>query len=642
MMMWIGSNVRRTGRLLRRWWSAPQLRAALEGCGYFLGGLILSAASLAHTPLPLPLGLLCAAPGGWPSLLLSLGSILGYRLFWGAAGLQGLVWTGAGLVVCLALGGRHLERTRPLLLPSLAALTVAVTGLIFQLLHHTGPAPWLYLLQTGLAFGSAKIAAVVLHRRDPVMDWLACALAVLALAQIAPIPQLDLGMLAAGMLAVAAPFPATALAGLALDLAQITATPMTAVLSLSFLVRLIPRLPKWMSHLAPAAMYLVVAPLCGVLDPIPAIALGAGGILSGLLPPQTPISHRRGETGMAQVRLELTAEVLSEAEQLLLEVQDYPIDEAALIIKAAARACSSCPCRKGCKDTAAAQTMPVSVLHRPLIGTEDLPVHCRKPGRLLLEIRRSQDQFRSIRADRDRQREYRNAMIQQYRFLSEYLQDLSDSLPRRGESLLQRFDVQVAARSNSQEDRNGDKCAWFAGTLCRYYVVLCDGMGTGEAAAQEGRTAVTMLRRLLTAGWPAEHALRGLNSLCALRSRGGAVTVDLTEINLQNGKTSLYKWGAAPSYLLTRNGPEKIGTAAPPPGLSVTGIRETVDKLSLRRGETLILLSDGVDGEAAMRRAGELTCQEPGEMASKVLRYGRGMGPDDATAAVIRLTPVTL
>ena len=167
-------------------------------------------------------------------------------------------------------------------------------------------------------------------------------------------------------------------------------------------------------------------------------------------------------------------------------------------------------------------------------------------------------------------------------------------------------------------------------------------MGTGFGAAEEGRAAGGILRRLLMAGYPAEYALRSLNSLCTLRGSAGAVTVDLAEVDLQSGRVSLYKWGAAPSYLLSPAGPEKIGTAGAPPGLSVTGTRETVDKLSLRRGETLILLSDGVDGEAAMRRAWDLTDEAPGEMASRVLQYGRGNGSDDATAAVIRLLPAAL
>lgn len=641
MMISIGSYVRRGQRLVRRWISDSRLRAGAEGAGYILCGLILSAASLANVPLPLPLSVLCAGVGGWPSLLLSLGSVIGYRLFWGAAGAQGLVWTGAGLVICLALGGRRLSKTMPWLMPMLAGLSVALTGLMFQFWQPSEPQLGIYFLRIGLAFGTARVATVVLERRDPVMDWLGCALAVLALAQIAP-GGISLGGVAAGMLGAAAPFPAAALAGLALDLSGVCQVPMTAVLALAFLLRLMPGIPKWTIRCAPALMYLIAAPLCGVLDWTPAIGLLAGGSLSILLPPQTPLSHRRGETGMAQVRLELTAGVLAETEQLLLEVREFPIDEPALISRAADRACGACPCRRGCRQLIDAQNMPVSVLHRPLIGVEDLPVSCRKPGRLLLEVRRCQDQFRAIRADRDRQKEYRNALIQQYRFLSEYLQDLADSLPKRGDKHHARYDVQVAARSSGVAGCNGDRCVWFAGTGDRYYVLLCDGMGTGAGAAQEGRTAASMLRRLLTAGYPSEYALRTLNSLCVLRSRGGAVTVDLTEISLRDGKITLYKWGAAPSYLLTRAGAEKIGTACPPPGLSVTGTRETVDKLSLRRGEALILLSDGVDGEAAMRRTWELTDEEPGEVASKVLRAGMGTGSDDATAAVIRLVPMTL
>ena len=640
MMMSIGSYVRRGQRLLRRWTSDSRLRGLVQGMLYLSCGLLLSAASLANSPLPLPLCLLAAGVAGVPSLLIALGGAVGYRLFWGMAGTQGMVWTGAGLVICLALGGRRLCRQMPWLMPGLSGLSVAITGLLFRSMGAGGVPLWLYLLRIAMAIGGTRVFTVTLERRDPVMDWLAGALAVLALAQVAPFRWLGLGYVAAGALGAAAPFPAAALAGLALDLARIGSVPMTAVLCLAFLLRLVPGLPKWTAHAAPAMMYLVVAGLCGIMDFVPVASLAIGGGLGILLPPQTPVAHRRGETGMAQVRLELTAGVLAEAEQALLEVREYPIDEGALIAQAVERACSGCPCRNSCRDLSAAEAMPAGVLHRPLIRTDDLPLSCRKPGRLLLEVRRSQDQYRSIRADRDRQREYRSAVIQQYRFLSEYLQDLADSLPKRGEKPIIRYDPMVAVRSAGLESANGDRCLWFAGPGCRYYVVLCDGMGTGLGAAEEGRAAGDILRRLLSAGYPTEYALRSLNSLCALRNRGGAVTVDLAEVDLQSGKVSLYKWGAAPSYLLTTVGPEKIGTAGPPPGLSVTGTRETVDRLSLRRGETLILLSDGVDGEAVMRRAGDLTNEKPGELASKVLQYGRGN--DDATVALIRLNPTAL
>lgn len=642
MMMSLAGYVRQGRRLVRRWVTDPRLKAPLRGSACFLGGLMLSAASLARTPLPLTLGVLCALPGGWSCVLTALGGVGGYRLFWGGDAAAGIIWMGVGLLIRLILGNRNPNALHGLLLPCLAALTVSCTGLALLLLGGPELALGLYLMQILLAFAATAITLSVLRRRDPVMDWLACGLGILALVQIGPTSWSNLGLIAAGFLCAGAPFPAIGAAGLALDLSRLFPVPMTAVLSLAFLLRLLTDTPRWVQRLGCAFTYLICAPLCGVLTFTPAIALGLGGLAGGFFPPRTSLSHRRGPTGAAQVRLEMTAGVLSEMERSLLEVADYPIDEAALIAKACGRACDTCPCRKGCKDSAPAQNMSTAVLHRPLIDTGDLPIRCRKPGRLLLEIRRAQDQFRAIRADRDRQKEYRSAMIQQYRFLSDYLQDLSDTLPRRGAAPQPRFDVQVAHRNQCRTEPNGDRCLWFAGTECRYYVLLCDGMGTGECAHQESREAAAILRQLLEAGYPADHALRSLNSLCALRGQAGAVTVDLAQIDLQTGKITLYKWGAAPSWLLTRAGPEKIGTAATPPGLSVTDSRETVDRLSLRRGEALILLSDGVDGEAAMRRAGELTNEEPGEMASKVLRFGRGTGTDDATAAVIRLTPVTL
>ena len=233
-------------------------------------------------------------------------------------------------------------------------------------------------------------------------------------------------------------------------------------------------------------------------------------------------------------------------------------------------------------------------------------------------------------------------MIQQYQFMASYLQKLSDGLGQRTAPVQPRFKPEVAVCSVGKETANGDRCIWFEGTGGRYYVLLCDGMGTGLGAAQEARVAADMLKRLLSSGFPPEHALRSLNSLCALRSRAGAVTVDLAEIRLDTGNTTLYKWGAMPSYILSRLGTEKIGTTTPPPGLSMTEGRETVERLSLRRGEVLVLLSDGVDGEVVRREIPLHTQLPPEELAAEILERGIKSMDDDATVVVIRLTAGTL
>ena len=437
-------------------------------------------------------------------------------------------------------------------------------------------------------------------------------------------------------MAGAGAFPAAALAGLALDLAQVTPVPMTAVLCLAWLVRLIPVGRKNWHFFAPAGVYLVIMSLCGVRDGMPVAGLLLGGLASLLIPGRQDVAHRRGETGVAQVRLEMAAGLLHQTGVLMSLTEEPPVDEEALIARAVDRACSGCPCRKTCREKP--KDMPTTLLHKPLGNGGDLPLNCRKSGRMLQEMRRSQEQLRTIRADRDRRREYQGAVLQQYQFLSQYLQDLSDSLAQRGNEPMAWYQPEVAVCSASRERANGDRCLWFAGVGCKYYIVLCDGMGTGPEAARVGQQAGELLRKMLASGFPPEHALRSLNSIYALQGQAGAVTVDLVELGLDTGKAAIYKWGAAPSYVISKGEPIKIGTATPPPGLSVTESRETVEKLSLRRGETLVLLSDGAGGEESLRRCWERAGEPASELAARILESSQTDGADDATVAVVRLS----
>ena len=231
------------------------------------------------------------------------------------------------------------------------------------------------------------------------------------------------------------------------------------------------------------------------------------------------------------------------------------------------------------------QQLPVSLLRKPLLAVQELPVRCRKAGRVLTELRRAQEQLRAIQADRQRQREYREAVVQQYSFLQESLHTLSDALSHRDRIGKAVYDPVVSVWGNRTGSRNADRCVQFAGIRNRYYIILCDGMGTGPEAVKEAKTALMHLQKLLTCGFPAEHALQSLNSLCALRDRAGAVTVDLAEVELDTGKAAIYKWGAAPSYLLTATGAEKLGGVSVPPGLSVTQTRQEQCGFLMKRGQ---------------------------------------------------------
>lgn len=627
--MMMETYLRRGQRSLERIALSPKVRAAAVVLGCSGSGLVLSAVGLGNLPQPVAMGLLCSA-SGWRALLMMLGAIAGYPTFWGMAGNQGIVWAAAGGLLAILVNRRPESRDQPLMLPAIAGFLTMVTDLGFRVILQESVPFFQLPLRAAVACFSGILFTQASRCRDPVTDWLVEGVLVLALAQLSLGKWLGLGYLAAGLMAVGAAFPAAALAGLALDLSRVTRVPMGAVMCMAYFLRMIPFDRRWQQLAAPGAAYVGVALVCGLWDPLPLPGLILGGVLGGLLPPKPQIAHRRGETGVAQVRLELSAQVLLQTRQLLLEMQTAPIDREALIRKVQQRACGGCSFRRTCPQQKA---FSAALLDNPL------EADCRKQGRLVPELRRAGEHFRILQADRKRQNEYRAALAQQYGFLSGYLRNLADRLPRKAEYPKIEFRIELSARSRGKEAANGDRCYAFSGADCRYYVLLCDGMGTGLGAAQEGQEAGALLRQMLGAGFPAEHALKTVNSLLALRGAAGAVTMDLAEISLESGIVHIYKWGAAPSWVLTRRGAEKIGTATPPPGIGVESIRMTVEKLSLRRGEMLILISDGVEGEEIPQLSGVSADGPPGVLAAKILEQCCGQGEDDATAAVLRLRP---
>ena len=628
MMTSLESCLQRAKSGAERWASRPGIRGILELISASFRGFFLSAGALVHAPMPLGMGLLMNT-GGLRGIAMAVGGCAGYWLFWGSEGFQGMIWTWMGLVTGWFLG----KQQQPLsLMAALGAFVPSAAGLGFQILLHAETTVPVYLLRVAVGLGSGVLWSLRREGR-PAAGWIGQGVWVLALAPVG-----NLGFLLAGILTTGGTFPAAALAGMALDLAGVTAVPMTAALCLCRILQTIPRAPGWMRFCIPGPLYLLMMGLCGSRDWLPAVTLTVGGLLGGLLPRQTERIRHPDEMGQFQNRLEQMAEAISQMRLQLLAVEVPPIDETAVTARVRERACGGCPCRKGCIQRL--DPIPAELLRRPLFDNTTLPIPCKKPGRMVLELRRAQEQMRTLRGEREREGEYRWAVQQQYQFLSHYLRQTAEDFSRQPRRL--RYRPEVTVCSAGKELANGDRCLWFPGTNGRYYILLCDGMGTGLGAADEANRGAELLRALLAAGLPAADALKSLNSLLALCGKAGAVTVDLAEIELDTGRTAIYKWGAAPSWVMRQNRAEKIGTAAPPPGLSVTEGRETVERLSLRRGEMLILLSDGVDGEAVLGPGGQAEASTSGELAAKLLEGGCRGKADDATAAVIRLCPEAL
>jgi hypothetical protein len=197
----------------------PRLHTLAQAIGWVAAGWALSAASLSNRPQPLALGALCAL-SGWPAVLLAMGSMAGYLIFWGNAGAQCVVWIMAGVMAATILGGRELLRSSVWLMPAISATIVAAVGLAFQMLLGDTTPIILYLLRVAMAGLATRLFCMAAERRDPVVDWVVSGIGVLALAQVMPIPYLGFGYIAAALLVCTGAFPAAALGGLALDLAR--------------------------------------------------------------------------------------------------------------------------------------------------------------------------------------------------------------------------------------------------------------------------------------------------------------------------------------------------------------------------------------------------------------------------------------
>lgn len=194
--------------------------------------------------------------------------------------------------------------------------------------------------------------------------------------------------------------------------------------------------------------------------------------------------------------------------------------------------------------------------------------------------------------------------------------------------------IGLCAAGKNGSGISGDRGACFSDREGAYYVLLCDGMGSGCGAQKLSGETVALLQGLLSCGLSAESALRLLNGTELLRREERFTTVDLLRLDLDNGEAVLYKWGAAPSYLRQEDQVKKLGTAAPPPGVAV-GYGPQKYELSLRHGELLVLVSDGAAGEETENAIAAYCGDSPRELAALLIC---GQSPeDDVSAAVISL-----
>ncbi len=205
--------------------------------------------------------------------------------------------------------------------------------------------------------------------------------------------------------------------------------------------------------------------------------------------------------------------------------------------------------------------------------------------------------------------------------------------------------VGIAAMKKQGERVSGDRGTYFktdAGVLC---VILSDGMGCGDEAAEDSRRVIGILEKFLRAGMEPAVAMKLLNSVLLLRDAEswGFATVDLMCVDLFTGQTSFYKYGAAPSYVLSGRNIRRVKGETLAAGLSAgEGTAPDVVRMRLKPGCTAVIATDGVIADSEDEWLKNLLLQGFDDMKSlarAVLKQAQELygALDDMTVVTVRV-----
>lgn len=651
----------RLRRLLRAVYRSEATRGMAQSLTTLVLGFLLAGGSIAGRAMPFAVCLTAAAAAPLRSLAAMLGAVLGYLYFWGFP--MGLEFMAAAVLVFAAvcIAGEGQLKSTVWFLPVLTTALTAMVGVLFLLQARFAPqAVLVYILRLILAGAlTAVFSGAMARRSDAALLLCGCCL-ISGCAAVELAVGVTLGQILAVAVAAAAAGTSNALllaaaAGLSVDLSVVPAVSLTALLCCAGLaVRLLP----FRLRAAQIVAFLTVV-VAGVLftggqmpELVPAAALGC--CVAVLVPKDLFLGMEERLMEDVSHRLETAAAVFDEIGKALDTGNEAPQGEVTAIFdRASDRVCGSCVLWNQCWHQRSTETYHAlcavarPMLERGAVTREDFPHGfsdkcCHLDG-LIAAINREMDNVAYHRQCERRLREGRTILARQYGFLRDYLLETAALETDDEAEACYWPDLGIAAAGKEGNKLSGDRGACFRAPNGRYCLLLCDGMGTGEDAAAESAAAIRTVAGLIRAGVAPAAALETLNGAYILRGDGCFSTVDLLSISLVTGQGTLYKWGAAPSYLKTGGGAQKIGTATPPPGLGVgEGHKAAEYELSLRDGEMLVLLSDGAGGEDAGRQIAAWEDGGPKGLAAALVAGAPAGGEDDRTALALCLRPCTV
>ncbi|MBQ7364242.1 MAG: SpoIIE family protein phosphatase [Clostridia bacterium] len=200
-----------------------------------------------------------------------------------------------------------------------------------------------------------------------------------------------------------------------------------------------------------------------------------------------------------------------------------------------------------------------------------------------------------------------------------------------------RQEFATAGRAKEEGNVSGDATAAFTDARGTPFFLLCDGMGSGKAAAITARISTVFMETMMSAGNSKEVVLKMLSNFLRSKSEECHSTCDLVEIDAYSSRAIFLKCGAAPSYLYHAEHLITVDLSSLPIGIT-REFSPAIEELPLSPGDILILSSDGLvfSTDALSALLAEHQADTPKTLADTLL--STFATDDDATVTVIRIT----
>lgn len=204
-----------------------------------------------------------------------------------------------------------------------------------------------------------------------------------------------------------------------------------------------------------------------------------------------------------------------------------------------------------------------------------------------------------------------------------------------------RASMAVVSLPEQKDGVCGDATGEFRLPSGRVLYALSDGMGSGIEAHKESTAAIELLFNLYRIGFSKELVYENVNRL--LLTRAGTemyATLDAVALDLFACEAEFVKFGAPPTYLLRNGKLKQLSGEALPCGI-VDEAKPSMLQLKLKKGDVMILLSDGVFdvlGSQTERTIMQNRSEDQKRIANALISAAMNKGQrDDMTVMVIKV-----